>query len=128
MYIKKFSRWYREHAAQNDLIGLPSSIALRDAIKRIAYRAWGHGKRIEKRKQKRHISLLQAELETYRWIPVGERLPDCYTATTEYDIRQYLVSDGEMGWITTWRENGTWWEQHSRAITHWMPIPISSKE
>ena len=47
-YPKKFKRWYQKYAVQNDLDGECLSIHLNEAVRRIAYRAWRQGRRVER--------------------------------------------------------------------------------
>lgn len=66
---------------------------------------------------------LKAELETHRWIPVSERLPDARDEETEYSkhvlcssniscftkVDQYLTKQGR-------------WSSHRTTWTHWQEI------
>jgi hypothetical protein len=58
------------------------------------------------------------DLETQRWIPVSERLPEGRTVLV-------FKKDGSISIDTTYIDGGNyfWWESGQSKVTHWMPLP-----
>ena len=77
---------------------------------------------------KEAISIAISALESQRWIPVTERLPE--TVERALVIRHDYVS-GEYFIDLLWYEQGCWWNRMfggNYAVTHWMPLPPMPKE
>ncbi len=70
----------------------------------------------------KHIKQLEAELEQYRWIPVGERLPEEPTNPDGVQIELFAL-DGNIR--TMWLFRCENWKESilQMGYTHWMPIP-----
>lgn len=69
------------------------------------------------------LAAAREELERYRWIPVGERLPEDGERVFVLMRNGYQVIAGHFhsGWI-----NDAGCETFN--VTHWMPLPLPPKE
>ena len=55
------------------------------------------------------------------WIPVGERLPDEFTAVLVYDV------DGTHGHVYTLKVYAEFFSKF-KSVTHWMPLPAAPEQ
>lgn len=63
------------------------------------------------RVQKEHFIVALAAMNSMRWIPVSERMPD--------DNERVLISDGR----SVCEGYGESVRLHPKIVTHWMPLP-----
>ena len=76
---------------------------------------------------------LEKELEKYRWIPVGERLPvlmQKMAPPVPKKSEEVLATDGDFVCEVHYTETGYWFTLDGRrmeGVTHWMLKPVLPK-
>ena len=120
--------WHVTHEQWDELVD--KNIRLKARIQKMCAGDLGPESRLSgyavvTKNQRKTIAALEAELAAYRWIPVGERLPEkpgCYLAGDKDKVGEaYFNVYGR-----TWNFMGTKCEfsfLKDRFPTHWMPIP-----
>ena len=71
------------------------------------------------------IRKLKAELETYRWIPVTEGLPDKIQGL--FKSKDCEVTDGSNLWVAAYNFSAYYWQCPSGDVTHWRTPILPSK-
>jgi hypothetical protein len=82
---KKFKRWYREYGVLDDLVGFSLSTLLCDRVRRIAYRSWRNGRKVERE------NIARQRQDDMRRQPA--KCKNCGTEFVEVSLMKYFTTE-----------------------------------